>query len=150
MASSTRPHCPIIQHPMVLWNVRYRPYKKGLRKVTEGTLDIQLSKVLFTNQVTPDATTGVSPAELLLHYQPHTRLDLLFSQIADRVENQQSRQKKLHDRTAQQRDFAQGQAVYLVRLKLNHNYSHRFPNSHDITQCKKDELQNDFSSHLLH
>ena len=86
--------------------------KKGLRKVTEGTLNTRLSKVLFTYRVTPHATTGVSPAELLLHYQPRTRLDLLFPQIADRVENQQSRQTKLHDRTAQQRNFTQGQAVY--------------------------------------
>ena len=68
--------------------------------------------MLFTYRVTPHATMGVSPAELLLHYQPRTRLDLLFPQIADRVENQQSRQKKLHDRTAQQRNFTQGQAVY--------------------------------------
>ena len=86
--------------------------KKGLQKVTEGMLNTRLSKVLFTYRVTPHATTGVSPAELLLHYQPRTRLDLLFPQIADRVENQQSRQKKLHDRTAQQRNFTQGQAVY--------------------------------------
>ena len=88
------------------------PIKKGLWKVTEGTLNTRLSKVLFTYQVTPHATTGVSPAELLLHYPPRTRLDLLFPQIADRIENQQSRQKKLHGRTAQQRDFTQGQAVY--------------------------------------
>ena len=62
--------------------------------------------------MTPHATTGVSPAELLLHYQPSTRLDLLFPQIADHVENQQSQHKKSHDHTAQQRNFTQGQAVY--------------------------------------
>ena len=61
--------------------------------------------------MTPHATTGVSPAELLLDYQPRTRLDLLFPQIADRVENQQSQQKS-HDRTAQRHNFTQGQAVY--------------------------------------
>ena len=80
--------------------------------MTEGTLNTRLSKVLFTYRVTPHATTGVSPAELLLHYQPRTRLDVLFPQIADCVENQQSRQEKLHDHTAQQCDFAQGQVVY--------------------------------------
>ena len=58
----------------------------------------------------PHATTGVSTAELLLHYQPRARLDL-FPQIADRVENQQS-QQKIHDRTAQRRNLTQGQAVY--------------------------------------
>ena len=42
--------------------------KKGLRKVTEGTLNTRLSKVLFTYRMTPHATTGVSPAELLLHF----------------------------------------------------------------------------------
>ena len=42
--------------------------KKGLRKVTEGTLNTHLSKILFTYRMTPHATTGVSPAELLLHY----------------------------------------------------------------------------------
>ena len=52
--------------------------KKGLWKVTEGTLNTRLSKVLFTYRMTPHATTGVSPAELLLHYQPRTRLNLLF------------------------------------------------------------------------
>ena len=36
--------------------------------------------------------------ELLLHYQPRTRLNLLFPQIADCVENQQSRQINSHDR----------------------------------------------------
>ena len=86
--------------------------KKGLRKVTEGTLNTRLSKMLFTYRITPHGTTGVSPAQLLLHYQPRTRLDLLFPQVADRVENQQSRQKNSHDRTAQQRNFMQGQAVY--------------------------------------
>ena len=80
--------------------------------MTEGTLNTRLSKVLFTYRMTPHATTGVSPAELLLHYQPRTRLDLLFPQIADRVENQQSQQKKSHDRTVQRHDFTQGQAVY--------------------------------------
>ena len=86
--------------------------KKGLRKVTEGTLNTRLSKVLFTYWITPHATMDVSPTELLLHYQPRTRLSLLFPQIADCVENQQSRQKKLHDRTAQQHNFTQGQAVH--------------------------------------
>ena len=80
--------------------------------MTEGTLNTRLSKVLFTYWITLHATTGVSPAELLLHYQPGTRLDLLFPQIADRVENQQARQKNSHDRTAQQCNFMQGQAVY--------------------------------------
>ena len=49
--------------------------KKGLRKVTEGTLNTRLSKVLFTYRTTPQSSTGLSPADLLLHYKPLTRLD---------------------------------------------------------------------------
>ena len=53
--------------------------------MTEGTLNTRLSKVLFTYWMTTLATIGVSTTELLLHYQPRTRLDLLFPQIADVV-----------------------------------------------------------------
>jgi len=48
----------------------------------------------------------------ILLYQPRTRLDLRFPQIADHVENQQSQQRKSNDRTAQRHNFTQGQAVY--------------------------------------
>ena len=97
--------------------------KKGLRKVTEGTLNTQLSKVLFTYWITPNATTCVSPAELLLHYQPRTRLDLLFPQIADHIENQQSRQK-FWDHAVKQctyaRNFRDGYLGILWMLRVQY------------------------------
>jgi len=99
------------RRPMILECV-VQTIKKGQRRVMEGTLNTHLSKVLFTYWMTPHATTGVSPAKLLLHYLPHKRLNLLFPQIADRVENQQSQQKKSQVCTAQRCNFTQGQAVY--------------------------------------
>ena len=51
--------------------------KKGLKKVTDGTLHSRLAKVLMRYRITPQSTTGSSPAELLLGRQPRTRLDLL-------------------------------------------------------------------------
>ena len=39
--------------------------KKGLKKQSNGSLKTQIARVLFSYRVTPQSTTGVSPAELL-------------------------------------------------------------------------------------
>ena len=66
--------------------------KKGLKKVTEGSILFLLAKILMAYQITPQTTTGVSSAELLLGCQPHTRLDLLKPNIGGRVEGKQCQQ----------------------------------------------------------
>ena len=73
--------------------------KKGLKKVTVGSMNTRLAKVLFTYRITPHSTTGMSPAELLLG-RPRTRLDLLKSNRAERVEKKQEEQKANHDANA--------------------------------------------------
>ena len=40
--------------------------KKGLKKVTEGTIRSRLAQLLFAYRIMPHSTTGVSPSELLL------------------------------------------------------------------------------------
>ena len=40
--------------------------KKGLKKVTEGSIQTHLAKILMSYRITPKSTTGSSPAELLL------------------------------------------------------------------------------------
>ena len=67
--------------------------KKGLKKVTVGSMNTRLAKVLFTYRITPHSTTGTSPAELLLGRRPQTRLDLLKPNRAERVEKKQEDQK---------------------------------------------------------
>ena len=71
--------------------------KRGLKKVTLGSMNTRLAKVLFLYRITPQGTTGVSPAELLLGRRPHTRLDLLRPNTAGRVEERQQQQKQQHD-----------------------------------------------------
>ena len=71
--------------------------KRGLKKVTSGSMNTRLAKVLFSYRITPQGTTGVSPAELLLGRRPHTRLDLLHPNTAGRVEERQQQQKQQHD-----------------------------------------------------
>ena len=40
--------------------------KQGLKKVTTGSFRTQLARVLFLYRITPQSSTGMSPAELLL------------------------------------------------------------------------------------
>ena len=41
-------------------------FKSSMKKLTEGTLETKLSHFLFHYRLTPQTTTGQSPAELLL------------------------------------------------------------------------------------
>ena len=87
--------------------------KKGLKKLTTGTMSFRLAKVLFNYRIAPQTTTGVSPAELLLGRRPRTRLDLLRPNAAERVEERQQKQKAQHDRKARSRTFRVGDAIFL-------------------------------------
>ena len=89
--------------------------KRGLKKVTEGSLSTRTAKVLLTYRMTPQSTTGASPAELLLGRQPRTRLDLLRPKLEERVHNKQWQQKATHDSTARTREFGKGEAVYVKK-----------------------------------
>jgi transposase InsO family protein len=51
--------------------------KKGLKKTLLGSISSHLATTLMSYRLTPQSTTGVSPAELLLGKQPRSRLDLL-------------------------------------------------------------------------
>ena len=87
--------------------------KRGLKKVTDGTMSSRLAKVLFTYRVTPQSTTGLAPAEMLLGRRPHTRLDLLKPHTAERVEQKQREQKERHDSRGKARTFNIGDPVFL-------------------------------------
>ena len=80
--------------------------------MTSGSMNTRLAKVLFTYRLSPQSTTGVSPSELLLGKRPRTRLDLLRP-IAERVENEQFRQKVRHDATAKSRTFHIEDSVFV-------------------------------------
>ena len=86
--------------------------KKGLKKITNGSIHTRIARVLCSYRITPQSTTGISPAELLLGRQPRTRLDLLKPNTAERVEWKQQQQKISHDHTSGHRTFASGDKVY--------------------------------------
>ena len=82
----------------------YHPSSNGLAE--------KIARFLFQYRITPQSTTGVSPAELLMGRRLRSRLDLIRPNSAALVEAKQQQQKEAHDRTASIRTFSEGEAVY--------------------------------------
>ena len=66
--------------------------KNGLKKERQGSPQSRLARILFMYHITPQGTTGVSPAKLLLGWRPHSSLDLVRPNMAKRVEKKQFKQ----------------------------------------------------------
>jgi transposase InsO family protein len=59
--------------------------KAGLKKQPSGSLETRLSRFLLAYRVTPHATTGVTPSELLQGRKLRTQLDLVRPDVNRRV-----------------------------------------------------------------
>lgn len=91
-----------------------RIVKEGLRKQSGGTLSDKLARLLFQYRITPQTTTGIAPAELLLGRKPRSRLDILKPTVEDRVERKQQQQQKTgHDKRSRVRQFTIGEQVFV-------------------------------------
>ena len=90
-------------------------FKLGIRKQLTGTLQTKLSRFLFHYRLTPNATTGVAPAELLLTRRPRSHLDSIVphAQLKSKVQQQQQKQKAQHDQHSKSRHFKQGDLVFI-------------------------------------
>ena len=90
--------------------------KQGL-KVTKGSTRTRLAKILKAYRLTPYATIGMSPSDLLFGRHPKSRLDLLKPMTAERVEAKQLTQKKQHDAHAVDRSFVEGDTVFFKNYR---------------------------------
>ncbi len=72
--------------------------------------------LLHIDRVTPHATTMKAPSDLLLGRRIRTRLDFLRPNTAERVEKQQSRQKKNHDNHSKLRVLSEGSMVFVRNM----------------------------------
>ena len=90
-----------------------RIFKEGMSKCTEGTLLDRISHVLFYNHITPQTTTGLSPAELLQNRRLQSRLDLLKPDLQARIEKQQYEQQYYSNIGSRYREFQSGEPVYV-------------------------------------
>ena len=64
--------------------MQYKLLKHGISKL-EGTIECRLARFLFNYRVTPQSTTELSPAELLMGRRLHTRLDLIHPDATQKV-----------------------------------------------------------------
>ena len=93
--------------------------KHGLKKIKTGSIEDRLAKLLFNYRITPQSTTGTSPAQLLFGRNLKSRLDLLKPDISSRVEHRQQMQKSAHDRHARSHYFVEGEEVYVRNFRCD-------------------------------
>ena len=86
--------------------------KDVLKKVSEESLQTKMSRFLFNYRITPQTTTGLSPAELLMKRKLKTRLDLLHPDLQGKVQKKQMKMKENHDVQAKSHSFQVGQPVF--------------------------------------
>ena len=91
-------------------------FKAFLKKSSGGSLDDRLSQFLFQYRITPHATTGISPAQLLMGRQPRSRLDLVRPDLDSKVEQQQECQKRNRDKHSKPHGFSVDDSVYILNL----------------------------------
>ena len=68
--------------------------KSGVRHMAGGNLESKVVRYLARYRVTPQSTTGSSPAQLLMRRQIRTKLDLINPKLSDRMFDSQNNQKK--------------------------------------------------------
>ena len=94
-----------------------RIVKEGLKKLSVGAITDRLSCILYQYRITPQTTTGISPAELLLRRKIKYRLDIFRPAVEDRVIQRQSQQKANHDKKSRDREFGIGDHVFVRNHK---------------------------------
>ena len=94
-----------IQHIKAIPYRLQRPGQEDCTKLSKGSLQDQVNSFLFKYHTTPQMTTGVSLAELLIGCKLHAHLDLLVPDIGERMRMRQNLQKHSHDLHAKDKQF---------------------------------------------
>ena len=94
-------------------------FKTAMKKSGSGSdIDTRLARFLFHYRTTPNSTTGVSPAELLMGRKLKTHLDQLHPNLASTVQGRQYSQMMNHDKQTSERPFGPDDPVLIK------NYHH--------------------------
>ena len=83
-----------------------------MKKIKEGSVETRVSRFLSRYRITPQTSTGVSPAELSLGRKPRSRLDLVYPEMGRRVRVHQGVQKEKHDLHVKKCIVKEGDEVY--------------------------------------
>ena len=94
-----------------------RIVKQALKSGEGNSIQEKLSKFLFKYRITPQSSTEISPAELLMGRRPRSRLDVLFPKGNKKVEKAQEKQKQCHDNSKRLRVFVVGNKVLVKNFR---------------------------------
>ena len=64
-----------------------------MKKHSKGTLQTKLSRFLFHYRLTPNLTTGIAPAELMLMSRPRSHLDCIVPGMKEKIRQQQGNKR---------------------------------------------------------
>ena len=79
--------------------------KNAVKKLSNGNLEMKLQKVLMRYRITPQATTGKSPSELLYRRRMRSRLDQVRPDLVRKVRMKQSSMQDHINQKRKSRNF---------------------------------------------
>ncbi|XP_026054203.1 uncharacterized protein K02A2.6-like [Carassius auratus] len=88
-------------------------FKEGMKKMKGDTVETRVARFLFNYRITPHATTGLSPAQMLMSRKLRSAFDLLIPDVKFKVLKKQQKQKEGHDNSCKLRSFEVGDSVYV-------------------------------------
>jgi hypothetical protein len=100
-----------------------RTVKEALKKASDGPLEKRLARFLLTYRVTPHATTGVPPCQLLMGRQLTTALDRVRPSVERQTLRKQKQQKVDHDKRVKLREFKQDDSVLVKDFSGNSKWA---------------------------
>ena len=87
-------------------------FKNAMKKLSGGSVKDRVNRFLFRYRVTPQSTTGHSPAELLFNRRIKCPLDLPRPDLKSKICEKQRVFKARHDEKAVNRAFQEGDSVF--------------------------------------
>ena len=83
-----------------------------MKRSSSDTAERKLNMALFSYHITPQATRGLSPSEMLTGRKLRCKLDLIHPDLKKKVEAKPTSQKAFQDKRARERNFVAGEPVY--------------------------------------
>jgi len=94
-------------------------FKKSMKEASVGNWELTLQRFLFTYRLTPHATTGSAPCELLQGRKLKCVLDLVRPNPSSKTADSQRRQEKSYNKKTRTRTFQIGQRVWVKTFSKN-------------------------------
>lgn len=87
-------------------------FKDLMKKSSGTTVETKVHRALYSYRITPQSTTGLSPAEMMMGRKLRCTLDKIHPDFTSKIELKQQVQKEQHDQHAKARYFEVGDMVY--------------------------------------